>query len=267
MTQKNRYLNPCTLGLHETSIESTTNGCIPANVGIKKTVGYRHFRLARFNAAFSVGKLYGASTAATETSAEIIGNASDVGFLAGVAAAATVAVLTDATALGTTAIDDYANGFIFITNGAGEGQVLHIKSNTADTTNAVTFTLYDAVTTALTTASDCIIMKDPYRIPVICDAGSDSVGYTLGVPTVPSTVGTTPDSSHDIYAWVQTWGPCAVYTEDTGALGDALIHSDGGSHDGGVAAGDETADGFVGIRMTVATAAADFCAVFLMISR
>lgn len=258
---------PVKLAIFQTSVEDVEKGCILGNVGARMQLGRRVFYLTRFNAAFSIGKLYGLDDATAATlSAEIVG-ASGTGFDQDYAAGISQFSITDSTHLSSVVEDAYEGGYIFFTNGLGEGQCLAIKGNSENSGNTVIFDTFDPTSVALDAdATDFRLMKNPYTKPVISDAGAEGVGWTLGVAAVSSSTGTTPTSSVDIYTWLQTWGPASVFSEDTGTEGARLVHSDGGSHDGACADDDDALDGFIGTRIAVGTSTADYTPVFLMIT-
>ncbi len=65
------------LGINETSTESYDNGCIPGNIGARKHIGDRVYRLGTALATTVTGKLYAQDTvAAANLTAEIVGVAS-----------------------------------------------------------------------------------------------------------------------------------------------------------------------------------------------
>ena len=109
---------------------------------------------------------------------------------------------------------DYVDGYLFINDEAGQGQVFQIADHsTAATGAAVTFDFYnnDTVQTALTTSSEAGIHKPVGHSVEIFDI-SDIDGAVAGVPT------------HDIasgeYFWAQTAGPAAVLSIASLALGN-----------------------------------------------
>ena len=255
---------PVKLALGETSVVLNEKGCVPGNIGTRVQIDDRVFRLGKFNAAFELGKLYGMDTANAASFSDEIDN--------GITAASvgdTEITITSTAAFASAAENAYAKGYIYITFSTGLGQTLRIKSSTAATSaNAITFTLYDPLTVALAATTDCIVQKNPYSKPLIClGDGPTNTGYILGVPSVNSTSGTTPTSTVDIYAWLQTWGPCAVYSEAVGAHGEALMVSASASYDGGVVVSDGTV-GHIGQRMSAAAVAviASYTPVYLKIA-
>lgn len=104
-------------------------------------------------------------------------------------------------AAGVLAANALADGYIIVTDDAGEGYIYKIKSHTAGTAAAnITFTLYDALTVALTTASDVCFASSSFADVVVCTAttkpiGSCMVAVTAGTATVKQ------------YFWVQYSGP------------------------------------------------------------
>lgn len=256
---------PVRLGINEASVESYEKGCVPGNLGIRRQVGDRVFRLALVKLTSVIGKLYGLDTAAAANlSAEIVGTAT-VGFVTAVAVGRRRVSITDATHLSATTKDFYANGYLFITNGTGEGQCLKIKSNEAASSNLVVFDLYDPLAVAVDTTSDVVLMANPWGDMLLTDenAGNNLTQF-MGVSQCAATV----TSTAYMYQWLQTWGPCVVLAEAAGTEGLPVMHSPGGSHDGGVDEWDTVTDisgGQIGTTLSAATAAGDYQATFLTI--
>ena len=148
---------PVKLALGETSVESVEKGCVPGNIGTRVQIDDRVFRLGKFNAAFALGKMYGVDTANAASFSDEIDN--------GITAASvgnTKITITSTAAFASAAENAYAKGYIYITFSTGLGQTLRIKSSTAATSaNAITFTLYDPLTVALATTTECIVQKNP----------------------------------------------------------------------------------------------------------
>jgi hypothetical protein len=114
---------------------------------------------------------------------------------------------------------DYVDGYVFINDADGEGQVFQIADHSDAATGAtLTIDLYDndSVQTALTTSSEAGLHKPVGHSVVVLDA--DAVGSpALGVPT------------HDIasgeYFWNQTAGPAAVLSVASLAVGKEAYSS------------------------------------------
>ena len=141
---------------------------------------------------------------------------------------------------------DYVDGYVFINDVTGEGQIFTIadhSSATASGTLTIDFYDNDSVQTALTTSSQAGIHKPIGHSVEVWDA-SDIDGPALGVPT------------HDIasgeYFWNQTAGPAAVLSGGTLVLGNEAYTSTDGAVD--PSASDNSAECRVG---TVLAAAAD----------
>jgi hypothetical protein len=119
----------------------------------------------------------------------------------------------------------YAEGYVHINDGTGQGQLARIKSHDAvDSAGTGSFALYDTLQTACTfdtTFADLIIA--PYNDLVV--GPTTQTGPIIGV--------TVTDMTADYYGWVQTGGPCSIlYTLNPTAsapalaLGDRLIVND-----------------------------------------
>jgi len=113
--------------------------------------------------------------------------------------------------------DFYADGWMYINDGPGEGHIYRISSHTSQDSDASTALRVhlagdDAlVSTALTTASLVGLIASKYYQPVPTDLDT-----TLTVP-----VGVTPAAiAASVFFWVQTWGLCSVWitTDSAGAV-------------------------------------------------
>jgi hypothetical protein len=118
---------------------------------------------------------------------------------------------------------DYVDGYVFINDVTGEGQIFQIADHSdAATGETLTIDLYDndSVQTALTTSSQAGIHKPVGHSVEVWDA-DDIDGPVLGVPT------------HNIasgeYFWNQTAGPAAVLTAGTVILGNEVYSSTDGA--------------------------------------
>ena len=170
----------------------------------------RRFRYAYFASATNAGLLVSqdvSATAVVET--DNIATAAAIG--------ATQVILTDATTLGSATADQYAGGYLHTTDDAGEGYTYRIMGNTAASSNAVTFSLYDPLVIALTTASDVAITGSLWY---------NVHGATAGTDYLASGV-TNRVMQANYYGWVQTMGVCTILSDGTPAIGDNLTLSDG----------------------------------------
>ena len=111
-------------------------------------------------------------------------------------------------------LNQYAEGFLWITDGTGEGQCMKIKSNPAhdhSVDESIVFTLYDPVVTALAAgaSSEATIQENPFKAVVI--APHAETGDVIGV--APRAV------QANYYFWAQVKGPCAVLASGTLVIG------------------------------------------------
>lgn len=132
----------------------------------------------------------------------------------------------------------YAEGYLFVNNEDGEGQICTIKSHPAESTGTgscvITLEDEDALTVALTTSSRVGLRKNLYK---------DVVVSAQAAVTAPP-VGVTPCAVADEdYFWLQTWGPAGVLTNGVVVLGKTVYPS-------------VTTNGAVDPYLTNATAAA-----------
>lgn len=124
--------------------------------------------------------------------------------------AASVAV----TAVSSVGANVYADGYLAIASGAGQGLLYSINNHAAISTGATgAFNLYspeDTLQVSITTTSTVSIMQNPYK-GVIQSPITTATGMIVGVAgyIIKATQ----------WGWIQTWGPAAVITEGTPALG------------------------------------------------
>ena len=182
----------------------------------------RIFRYCNFDAAVTVGKMVGAdqSTGAADEISD--------GVISGGGAGSTAVTLTASGSAGPPAdfqgvsANDYAGSYLHTTDGDGEGFTYRIKSNGAASSDAVEFTLYDPIVTALATgASDWAISASRYNNCHITDA-------TQGTIVDPFPTGVTMRGiTSGYFAWVQTRGQATCLADGTITEGNRLTLSDG----------------------------------------
>jgi len=115
-------------------------------------------------------------------------------------------------------LNQYAGGYLYVNDGAGEGQCLKIKSNPVHDHSddpSVVITCHDALATAIATSSKVSLMSDPWSGLVVAPAAE--TGAAMGVPVV--------DMALSAYGWFQTYGPAAVLTVGTVVLGHNVVRS------------------------------------------
>jgi len=115
-------------------------------------------------------------------------------------------------------LNQYAGGYLYVNDGAGEGQCLKIKSNPVHDHSddpSVVITCHDALATAIATSSKVSLMSDPWSGLVVAPAAE--TGAAMGVPVV--------DMALSAYGWFQTHGPAAVLTVGTVVLGHNVVRS------------------------------------------
>ena len=184
----------------------------------------------------------------------------DLAWSAGAAAGGTT--ITTGTSL-TVTLNQYKEGWLYTNDGAGEGQIYPIKSNTAVSSAAgcvCTIDEEDGFVIALTATSSLFgVMPNLYK-------------DTIVQPTTitQAAVGVSPTTmTADYYGWLQTWGPCALLNTgttwvigaqlasgETGAAGAAILLDSSGAPD----------NQSVGFAMGPQPADADFGFMYLTIS-
>ena len=111
----------------------------------------------------------------------------------------------------------YAEGFLQISAGVGQGYNYQISSHAAVSAGATgTFNLYpeDALVVALGTTTIVALIANKYN-GVIQMPVTTATGVCVGVAAYVIT--------QTQYGWIQTWGDCPVLMSGAGALGDPLV--------------------------------------------
>ena len=105
--------------------------------------------------------------------------------------------------------DFYADGYVYINDGAGEGHMYKIRSNAAlDYSDSAALTLNfhdgDTCAEAIDTSALAGVFQNPYSNQVVSTAGAHNArtGVITGVCATEMTA--------SYYGWFQTWGPAAV---------------------------------------------------------
>jgi hypothetical protein len=110
-----------------------------------------------------------------------------------------------------------------------------IKTNTAIATSGTAsyLTLYDPLHIALTTSDKVSLCVNPFKSVVTC--ATTQLGVPIGVAPVAVASGS--------YCWLQTWGPCSIFSHDGGlAIGAALVPASTTAGDFLAQAGGSTCD-------------------------
>ena len=117
-------------------------------------------------------------------------------------------------------LNQYADGYLLINDGPGQGEVYRIKSHPkhdASADNTVVFTIDepDGIRTALTTSSLFGVAYSPYKDLKIIDGDGTMTTGPLGVNPIPVTA--------SYYFWLQTAGVSSVLSGAAVAVvGDAV---------------------------------------------
>ena len=200
-------INPFTSGT--TAITDPLGNDIP--LGSVLYYGDRVFRYGRAGGvALTAGKL-------VQTYVATKADHQDLAPTAGVAAGEyEISVETAGTDL---TLNEYAGGYLYVNDDAGEGQCMKIASNPAhdhSSDPSVVITTHDALTTAVTTSSKVSLVKDLWDGLLVAPAAE--TGAIVGCPVV--------DMALSAYGWFQTYGPAAVLTSGTLVLGHNVMRSD-----------------------------------------
>jgi hypothetical protein len=121
---------------------------------------------------------------------------------------------------GTTAVlNQYREGWFFVTDGTGEGHGYKVKSNIATSGSAsdsLTLTLYDPIRVALVASgtSEGSVMFNPYYGLI---KQATPAKNTVGIATFVAT--------GLYYHWIQTYGPCFVLNSAAiSTIGEPLVN-------------------------------------------
>lgn len=198
-------------------------------LGTRIRVGPRVFYYAKYVADVAVGELIG-----TDTSANDVVDTDNIVVTTKNYAAAAGATKVEIT-LTTRTKNQYQDGFLHIVGGTGVGYTYGIRRNSAtgsvldpgdDALNATTsfmLELYDPIVLALGADTDIAITGCPFNNLRECPSAAATDDCPIGVNPIPFDVSEAP------YGWVQTWGPIAVFQDDSRASlkGTVVTVSDG----------------------------------------
>ncbi len=120
---------------------------------------------------------------------------------------------------GTNVADVYRDGWMVVQDGTGKGRAYPIEGHGAIAASvANTFRLKERIDTVGALAETGVdIILNRYD-DIVIGPGSDNLDVPTGVPTVAI------DTLY--FGWVQTWGPCSVWQDETSGVGAALSTGD-----------------------------------------
>ena len=173
-------------------------------------------RLLYGNTVYAYGRLAAVAITAGKcvTHAASIAHHFDLTPTAGVAAGETaISVETAGTDI---TLNQYANGYLYVNDAAGEGQMLRIKSNPAhdhSSDPSIVITCYDDLATAITTSSRITLIPDPRSAQIV--QAATTTGATLGVTVV--------DMAASAYGWFSVSGPATILTSGTLVVGNHAV--------------------------------------------
>ena len=113
-------------------------------------------------------------------------------------------------------LNQYAGGYLYVNDAAGEGQMLRIRSNPAHDHSAdasIVITAYDDLATAITTSSRITLIADPLSALIV--QAATTTGATMGVTVV--------DMAASHFGWMAVSGPQAVLTSGTLVVGNHAV--------------------------------------------
>jgi hypothetical protein len=118
----------------------------------------------------------------------------------------------------------YADGYMIVTDGVGEGQTYRVKDHLAASSSATTFAvnLYDNIALGLSTTATVTFVTNDYDSPIISPTAL--LTRPIGVPVFAIPAGDVTNQ----YGWLQTFGPCALLQGEAIAdLAQALVPDTG----------------------------------------
>ena len=122
---------------------------------------------------------------------------------------------------GTAAAEDlYAEGYLYVNDGTGQGHNYKIRQHDAigsGGSGAVNLMDGDAIATGFEAATIVGLAKNPYKDFIVYP--TTSTGHAVGVAAT--------DFDDDDYGWLQTWGPAAVLCDVAFVIGNHVRVSDG----------------------------------------
>ena len=134
----------------------------------------------------------------------------------------------------------YENGYLFVNDVDGQGQIWQIQDHSSATTSGtITIDFYpnDSVRTALTTSSQVGLAENPYAAVVVWDCDG-ILGPVVGIPSCDQTSG--------YYGWYQVKGPAAGLTNGTFVKGKNVMSGSTTDGCGDVMAYDSSAEFLIG---------------------
>ena len=178
--------------------------------GTRMVIGDRVFKYGQVNGAIGAGNICQNAVGVANHDMDLV-----------ITAAAAVGANSIGVTLGGTAAteDQYADGYIYINDGAGEGHMYKIRQHDAiNSSGSGTINLYDGdtVAEAITTSSICGLLKNPYKDVIVYP--TTGTGSCVGVAAT--------EIADDYYGWFQTWGYAAVLCDVAFVIGNHVRVSD-----------------------------------------
>ena len=169
------------------------------------------------NTTYRYGKMGSGAVTAGKcvTHAASVAHHFDMAITADVAAGETaISVETGGTDL---TEDQYANGYLYVNDATGEGQMLRVKSHPAHDHSAdpsVVITCYDDLKTALESDDTKVtLIADP--LSALIGQAATTTGATMGVTVI--------DMTANYYGWFAVSGPATVLTSGTLVVGNHAV--------------------------------------------
>ena len=157
--------------------------------------------------------------------------------------------------------NQYADGYLYVNDGTGEGHIYKIRQHDAiSTSSSGTINLYDgdAIATGFAAATIVGLAKNPYKDFIVYP--TTSTGHAVGVAAT--------DFDDDDFGWLQTWGPAAVLCDVAFVIGNHVRVSDGTAGSGEPLDRDGTHENeeVIGVASLIAPVTTDYGYVNLTIN-
>jgi len=134
-----------------------------------------------------------------------------------ISAAAIGATSVTTTGTLTVTANQYAGGWLVVSDDTGEGYKYLISSHPAATAAAVTFTLSDAIVVALTTSTTIDLVANPFSGIIVNPATASSAPVGAGITAVTAAQ----------YGWIQDGGVASLLSDGGATVGTAQVASNG----------------------------------------
>ena len=232
--------------------EKETSATKEHKFGTRMTIGDRVYKYGQVNGAIGAGNICQNAVGVANHDMDLV-----------ITAANSVGDKSIAITVGGTAVteDQYADGYIYINDGAGEGHMYKIlQHNAISSSGSGTINLYDGdtIAEAITTSSLAGLVRNPYSEVIVYP--TTGTGASAGVAAT--------EIADDYYGWFQIMGYAPVLCDVAFVIGNHVRVSDNTAGSGEPLDRDGTHENeeSIGVASLIAPATTDFGIVDLRIS-